>query len=127
VADSLLASNPVLSHPPLSFAKTKTIYTVPQTELLGKIEVVSEGVALGGKTRINGGLYLPGCPAEYDSWGKGWQWDDVAPYFARSEGRLELKAGLKSQIKAKEGGEWQTRVVRAEFESSRRYPALYCL
>lgn len=121
VADTLLGSNPTLSHPLFPFVKSKAIKTVPQPELLNKEEVVWESISLGGKTRINGGLYLQGCPAEYDSWGKGWKWKDVAPYFARSEGRLEVENGATTKILRNEGREWKTKVVKAQFENTRRY------
>jgi choline dehydrogenase-like flavoprotein len=81
---------------------------------------VYESLSLGGRTRINATLYLPGCPAEYDSWGEGWQWNDVGPVFSRSEGRLELDDGINPELN-QEGGEWKTRIVKAEFESSRQY------
>jgi choline dehydrogenase-like flavoprotein len=76
-----------------------------------------EGVALGGRTRINAGLYLQGCPEEYNSWGDGWRWDDVAPFFARFERRQELE---NDRTHVQEGGEWKTRIVKAEYESSRQ-------
>ena len=75
-----------------------------------------EARVLGGRTRINGTLYLQGCPEEYKSWGKGWEWDDVAPIFARFERRLEFQSK-----EGRVGGEWVTRVVQGQFESTRQY------
>ena len=117
--DNFLGSCVLLSHPPLGIIPAKGIKIVPQKALLDRTDTVYEAVSLGGRTRINAGLYLPGCPAEYDSWGEGWQWDDVGPVFSRSEGRLELESGKTSS--KREGGEWKTRIVRAEYESSRQY------
>ena len=91
---------------------------VPQKELANKDDVVWESHTLGGRTRINGGLYLPGCRAEYDTWGEGWRWDDISKFFLRSEGRLELESG--KHIAGQEGNEWKTRVVQPHFESSRQ-------
>lgn len=47
------------------------------------------GRVLGGSSSINGLLYVRGQPADYDHWRQlgntGWAWDDVLPYFKRSE------------------------------------------
>jgi len=118
--DTLFASSVILTHPPFGVVPAKGIKIV-QKALSNKVDTVYESLSLGGRTRINATLYLPGCPAEYDTWGKGWQWDDVGPVFARSEGRLELESGKKSRPSRREGGEWKTRVVQPEYGSSRQY------
>jgi choline dehydrogenase len=50
------------------------------------------GRVLGGSSSINGLLYVRGQPADFDHWRQlgnpGWAWDDVLPYFKRSEGRV---------------------------------------
>ncbi len=50
------------------------------------------GKVLGGSSSINGLLYVRGQPADFDHWRQlgntGWAWDDVLPYFRRSEGRI---------------------------------------
>jgi choline dehydrogenase len=50
------------------------------------------GKVLGGSSSINGLLYVRGQPADYDHWRQlgnaGWAWEDVLPYFRRSEGRI---------------------------------------
>lgn len=47
------------------------------------------GKVLGGSSAINGMLYVRGQQADFDLWRQlgceGWGWDDVAPYFRRSE------------------------------------------
>ncbi len=47
------------------------------------------GKTLGGSSSINGLLYVRGQPQDYDNWrqmgNSGWGWDDVLPYFRRSE------------------------------------------
>ena len=47
------------------------------------------GKVLGGSSSINGLLYIRGQHADYDGWRQlgceGWGWDDVRPYFLRSE------------------------------------------
>jgi choline dehydrogenase len=47
------------------------------------------GRVLGGSSSINGLLYVRGQPQDFDGWAQmgctGWSWDDVLPYFKRSE------------------------------------------
>jgi choline dehydrogenase len=47
------------------------------------------GKVLGGSSAINGLLYIRGQRADYDDWAalgaKGWSYDEVLPYFKRSE------------------------------------------
>jgi choline dehydrogenase-like flavoprotein len=47
------------------------------------------GRVLGGSSSINGMQYVRGNPADYDGWAqrgcKGWTYDDVLPYFRKSE------------------------------------------
>ncbi len=47
------------------------------------------GRVLGGSSSINGLLYVRGQPEDYDGWAQmgctGWSWEDVLPYFKRSE------------------------------------------
>lgn len=46
-------------------------------------------MGLGGTSRINGGQYTCGVPAEYNAWQQegriGWGYDDLKPYFLKSE------------------------------------------
>ena len=50
------------------------------------------GKVLGGSSSINGLLYVRGQPEDYDHWRQlgnvGWSFDDVLPYFKRSESRV---------------------------------------
>ena len=47
------------------------------------------GKTLGGSSSINGLLWIRGQSNDYDNWrqqgNKGWSWDDVLPYFVKSE------------------------------------------
>jgi choline dehydrogenase len=47
------------------------------------------GKVLGGSSSINGMLYVRGNASDYDGWAqrgcRGWSYDDVLPYFKRSE------------------------------------------
>jgi choline dehydrogenase len=52
------------------------------------------GKVLGGCTAINGMIYMRGQAADYDHWRQlglsGWGWDDVLPFFKRSEGNVRF-------------------------------------
>ena len=55
----------------------------------GRAPIWFAGKTLGGGTAINGMVYIRGTPYDYDGWAAagctGWAWDDVLPYFLRSE------------------------------------------
>ena len=61
----------------------------PEPELHNRQIIQPRGKVLGGSSSINGLLYLRGQPADYDHWRQlgntGWSFDDVLPYFRRSE------------------------------------------
>ena len=59
--------------------------TTPQPGLNGRSLAYPRGRVLGGSSSINGMIYMRGQQADYDAWGKGWSWDDVLPYYKRSE------------------------------------------
>ena len=51
--------------------------------------MVPRGKMLGGSSGINYMAYVRGHPGDFDGWAaggaKGWAYDDVLPYFAKSE------------------------------------------
>jgi choline dehydrogenase len=61
----------------------------PQSYTMGRTMVWPRGKVLGGSSAINGLLYIRGQRADYDDWAalgaKGWGYDDVLPFFKRSE------------------------------------------
>jgi choline dehydrogenase-like flavoprotein len=63
--------------------------TVPQQGLNGRKGYQPRGRALGGSSAINAMLYIRGHRDDFDNWAKlgcdGWGWDDVLPYFRKSE------------------------------------------
>lgn len=63
--------------------------TVPQTGLNGRKGYQPRGKALGGSSAINAMLYVRGQRQDYDDWAEGgctgWDWDNVLPYFIKSE------------------------------------------
>ncbi|MCQ0969760.1 GMC family oxidoreductase N-terminal domain-containing protein [Paracoccus sp. TK19116] len=63
--------------------------TEPEARLNGRRLNYPRGRVLGGCSSINGMIYMRGQAADYDNWRQagnvGWGWDDVLPYFRRSE------------------------------------------
>lgn len=63
--------------------------TMPDPGIAGRSISYPRGRVLGGSSSINGLLYVRGQPQDFDGWAQmgclGWSWDDVAPYFKRSE------------------------------------------
>jgi len=83
--------------------------------LNGRSLLYPRGRVLGGCSSINGMLYLRGQAADYDGWRQlgltGWGWDDVLPYFRKSEDHY---AGADEMHGA--GGEWRVEEQRLSWE-----------
>ncbi|BAN27593.1 GMC family oxidoreductase [Caballeronia insecticola] len=64
-------------------------YTERQSGLDGRPSFQPRGRGLGGSSSINGMVYIRGHRNDYDDWARlgctGWSYDDVLPYFRRSE------------------------------------------
>ena len=64
-------------------------WTEPQEHLLGRKIYLPRGKALGGSSSTNAMAYVRGNRADYDDWAalgnKGWSYQDVLPYFLKSE------------------------------------------
>lgn len=64
--------------------------TVPQARLANRRLYWPRGKTLGGSSSINAMVYIRGHRLDYDLWrqlgNEGWSYDDVLPYFRRSEG-----------------------------------------
>ncbi|HEX8102893.1 MAG TPA: GMC family oxidoreductase N-terminal domain-containing protein [Solirubrobacteraceae bacterium] len=83
---------------PVAFAKqfkTKLDWdyqTEPEPHVDGRSLFIPRGKGLGGSGSMNAMLYVRGRPLDYDLWAErgatGWGWDDVRPYFLRSEGNV---------------------------------------
>jgi choline dehydrogenase len=63
--------------------------TEPEAGLGGRALNYPRGRVLGGCSSINGMIYMRGQARDYDQWRQlgnvGWGWEDVLPYFKRSE------------------------------------------
>ncbi|WP_284617337.1 GMC family oxidoreductase [Aquabacterium humicola] len=63
--------------------------TVPQAGLNGRRGYQPRGKVLGGSSSVNAMVYIRGQREDYDAWAAegnaGWSYDDLLPYFKRSE------------------------------------------
>lgn len=63
--------------------------TEPEAGCDGRAMYWPRGKVLGGSSSINAMIYIRGARADYDAWRdagcEGWGFDDVLPYFIRSE------------------------------------------
>jgi choline dehydrogenase len=63
--------------------------TEPDPGLNGRSIGYARGKVLGGCSSINAMIYMRGQRSDYDHWAqlgnRGWAWDDVLPFFKRSE------------------------------------------
>ncbi|RVB98572.1 GMC family oxidoreductase N-terminal domain-containing protein, partial [Mesorhizobium sp. M7A.F.Ca.CA.002.15.2.1] len=80
--------------------------TEPEAGLNGRSLNYPRGKVLGGCSSINGMIYMRGQAADYDGWRQagnaGWGWDDVLPYFLKSEDFHGGKSAMHGS-----GGEWR--------------------
>lgn len=65
--------------------------TAPEKHLGNRSLYWPRGKGLGGSSSMNGMVYIRGHRADYDHWAKdlgctGWSFDEVLPYFRKSEG-----------------------------------------
>ena len=97
--------------------------TVPQPGLGGRRGYQPRGKVLGGSSSINAMVYIRGTRADYDRWAAmgnpGWGYDDVLPYFLRSEDNevygapFHGKGGLLSVSKLRTGNPVSEAFVQA--------------
>jgi choline dehydrogenase len=83
-------------HIPIGYGKTMFhpdynwgFYTEPDPGMNGRKVYWPRGRGLGGSSSINGLIFIRGQREDYDAWAAagntGWSWDDVLPYFIKSE------------------------------------------
>jgi choline dehydrogenase len=90
----LQALSNLLIHVPVGYAETlkdPKVNWLYQTEpdAGGRAQAWPRGKVFGGTSSINGMLFVRGQPEDYDDWKTqgcaGWGWDEVLPYFRRSQ------------------------------------------
>ncbi len=90
--------------------------TEPDEGLNGRQLNYPRGRVLGGCSSINGMIYMRGQARDYDQWRQlgntGWGWDDILPYFKKSEDQLALPADAFHG----EGGEWRVEKQRLRWD-----------
>lgn len=83
-------------HIPLGYGKTiyderfaRQFKTAAEREMANREMIWPRGVCIGGSSSINGMIFIRGQAEDYDSWAQagnqGWAWQDVLPYFIKSE------------------------------------------
>ena len=79
--------------------------TVEEPGLNGRSLAYPRGKVLGGCSSINGMIYMRGQSRDYDQWKQagnaGWGWDDVLPYFKKSEhhfGEADDNHGTRGEL-----------------------------
>ncbi|MCR9124684.1 MAG: GMC family oxidoreductase N-terminal domain-containing protein [Rhodobacteraceae bacterium] len=89
--------------------------TTAEPGLNGRSLLYPRGRILGGCSSINGMLYLRGQAADYDGWRQrglpGWGWDDVLPYFRKSEDYVDGASDMHGA-----GGEWRVENQRLHWD-----------
>ncbi len=89
--------------------------TEPEAGLNGRALNYPRGKVLGGCSSINGMIYMRGQAADYDQWRQlgntAWGWDDVLPYYLKSENHHLGKTDMHGQ-----GGEWQVEKQRLSWD-----------
>ena len=90
VPTGLLSKAPSMGMSGLGKPETDWCYqTEPDPSANGRQSMWNAGRMLGGGSAINGLVYVRGGREDYDEWAAlgctGWGWDDVLPYFRKSE------------------------------------------
>ena len=89
--------------------------TEPEPGLNGRALNYPRGKVLGGCSSINGMIYMRGQARDYDGWRQagniGWGWDDVLPFFKKSEDYAEGADEMHGT-----GGEWRVEPQRLSWE-----------
>jgi choline dehydrogenase len=89
--------------------------TEAEPGLNGRALNYPRGRVLGGCSSINGMIYMRGQARDYDQWRQlgnvGWAWDDVLPYFRRSEDQVRGEDEAHGA-----GGEWRVEEMRLSWE-----------
>ncbi len=94
--------------------------TEPEPGLNGRALNYPRGKVIGGCSAINGMIYMRGQSSDYDQWRQlgnpGWGWDEVMPYFLRSEDQARGSDELHAS-----GGDWRVEDVRMTWDVLDRF------
>jgi choline dehydrogenase-like flavoprotein len=75
--------------------------TVPQAHMGGRVLTYTQAKVIGGGSAINAQIYTRGHPLDYDEWRQkgceGWSYEDVLPYFRKSEDNDSLSGRYHGQ------------------------------
>ncbi|MDH3703751.1 MAG: GMC family oxidoreductase N-terminal domain-containing protein, partial [Alphaproteobacteria bacterium] len=89
--------------------------TEAEEGLNGRALAYPRGKVLGGCSSINGMIYMRGQSRDYDQWRQdgnaGWSWDDVLPYFMKSEDQVRGADAVHGA-----GGELRVEEMRLSWE-----------
>ena len=96
--------------------RTDWLYkTSSQPGLNGRSLNYPRGKVLGGCSSINGMIYMRGQSKDYDHWRQlgnvGWGWDDVLPYFIKTEDNFSGSDEFHGK-----GGEWRVDEQRLHWD-----------
>nr|NKB54667.1 NAD(P)-binding protein [Rhizobiaceae bacterium] len=111
--------------------------TAEEAGLNGRSLVYPRGKVLGGCTSVNGMIYMRGQASDYDGWrqmgNSGWGWDDVLPYFVKSEDHHKGKSSVTTQLPQpdafidgpSDGSEVEDELIRRGFQGFQDVPTLF--
>ncbi len=75
--------------------------TLPDPGTNGRAGYWPRGKVVGGSSSINALVYCRGLPTDFDDWrdqgAVGWGWQDVLPYFERSEARVDAQGNVRGK------------------------------
>jgi choline dehydrogenase len=81
--------------------------SIPQANKGNFSIFLPRGKVLGGSSSINAMIYIRGSAYDYDSWNMtGWSYDDLLPFFKKSQKQLRDKTSINSDFHGFDG-EWQ--------------------
>ncbi|KAK7453542.1 hypothetical protein VKT23_011822 [Stygiomarasmius scandens] len=127
--DGWLHRTPLPSLHQFSDGKHSSVLESAHNTQLGRLSALVTGLGLGGSTRINGGQYTCGIPAQYNSWNKAvvdrkdWSYSDIKQFFKKSEtfvGPVPREFhGLDGPLKVSSYENFNFRCAEKTFEAAR--------
>jgi len=94
--------------------------TEAESGLGGRSIAYPRGKVLGGCSSINGMIYMRGQAQDYETWRQmgnlGWGWDEVLPYFKKSEDQVAVPNDDLHGPYHGYGGEWRVEKQRLRWD-----------